>query len=595
MMENLLNYPFDAHLILRKKRAIKRSLLQNSDFTEKKIAILGGSTTAEIKEIFELFLLNENIKPIFYESSYNRYYEDIVFDNPQLRDFAPDIIYIHTTSVNITSFPRVQDTSAEIDRLFQEELDRFRQLWQQIEKMYQSVVIQNNFELPYARTLGNLDVTDLHGSTNFIQRLNQAFADHARQSTNFHLHDINYLSSWFGLEKWYDKSLWYTSKYALNYQAIPLLAYSLTSIVKSIHGKSKKCLVLDLDNTLWGGVIGDDGLDGIQLGKEPPSAEAFSDFQQYIKKLKDRGIILAVCSKNDPQTARRGFEHPDSILSLDDFSAFQANWESKDQNILSIAQSLNIGLDSLVFLDDNPAERNIVSSQIPGIAVPDITEDVSRYIAVLDKGNYFNTTSLSQDDLQRHRYYAENVRRFETQARFRNYDDYLRSLEMEIEIKPFASLYLERITQLTNKTNQFNLTTRRYTLAEIEAIARDPYYITLYARLRDKFGDNGVISVLIAAVKGRELHIDLWLMSCRVLKRNVELALMDSLLQYAQDKGIDSIFGYYYPTPKNDMVRSLYGEMGFKQISSNEKGAAVWACVISQNYQKKNQLIKVLA
>lgn len=592
-MTDALNYPFDAHHLLRKKKAIRRSLLQQPNLLEKRIAILGGSTTAEIKDMLELFLLKDGIKPIFYESEYNKYYEDMMFSNPVLDAFAPDIIYIHTSSVNIIKFPMFEEVEANVDVLLESELNRFQGLWDHATSKYGCSVIQNNFELPHYRVLGNMDGYDLRGRSRYISELNRRFSEQARLRQHLYLNDINYLSAWFGLERWYDKLFWYSYKYAMSYEAIPLLADSVAAIIKAIYGKTRKCLVLDLDNTLWGGVIGDDGLSGIRIGKETPEAEAYTEFQQYVKELKERGIILSVCSKNDDTNAREGFSHPDSILKLEDFSSFQANWEPKHENVREIAKTLNIGIDSLVFADDNPVERNIVRSQEPKVAVPELGNNVAHYINILDKTCYFETVSLSADDLQRSSFYAGNAIRSEIESKFESYDDFLNSLEMKAEIMPFSSVYLDRITQLINKTNQFNVTTRRYTQAEVETIAADSKYITLYGRLLDKFGDNGLISILIAECRDSELYIDLWLMSCRVLKRGMEQAMFDQLVCESRKRGISIIHGCYCPTAKNGMVKNLYGDMGFTKTASSENGDTFWRFDIPPEYTNKNRFIEV--
>lgn len=592
-MDAKINYPFDAHYLLRKKKSIRRDLLRRSDFLDKRIAILGGSTTAEVKDMLELFLLQDGIRPIFYESEYNRYYEDLMFPNPTLEEFAPDLIYIHTSSVNVTRFPSVLESDADVEALLASELERFQAIWDQVAIRYACPVIQNNFELPHYRGLGNLDGYDIRGRSRFIAELNCRFSEQARQRKNLCLNDINYLAAWFGLERWYDKLFWYSYKYAMSYEAIPLLADSVASIIKAIFGKTRKCLVLDLDNTLWGGVIGDDGLNGIQIGNETPEAEAFTEFQQYVRALKERGIILAVCSKNDDVNAREGFTHPDSILKLDDFSAFRANWYPKHENIRNIAETLNIGIDSIVFADDNPVEREIVRSQEPDVAVPELGRNVAKYIDVLDKTGYFETVSLSSDDLQRSSFYADNNVRQVLKSAFANYDDFLRSLEMKAEIKAFVPIYIDRITQLINKTNQFNVTTRRYTQAEIENISGNGNYVTLYGRLLDKFGDNGLISIIVGEVRNSEIHLDLWLMSCRVLKRGMEEAMFDQMVAIAQSQNITTIYGYYYRTAKNSMVSGLFEQMGFANIGRAESGDTTWRFNIPEDFNRKNILIEV--
>jgi len=594
-MTNYLGYPYDAGTLLRKKKSIRRTLLTRPGFIEKRVAVLGGSTTAELRDMIDLFLLNDGIKATFYESSYNRYFEEVMFPNRQLEEFAPDVIYIHTTNVNITRYPTITESSEEIDSLITKESSRFKELWNEISSKYSCPIIQNNFELPHFRGLGNLDAYDIHGRSRFVAELNLRFCEEARQRPNLYLNDIHYISSWFGLERWYDKTYWYSFKYAMSYEAIPLLANNVASIIKAIFGKTKKALVLDLDNTLWGGVIGDDGLSGIRIGKETPESEAYTEFQQYIKLLKDRGVILAVCSKNDDANAREGFSHPDSILVLNDFSAFKANWIPKHENIRDIAQSLNIALDSLVFVDDNPAECAIVRAQEPQVMVPEIGKNITNYINILDKAGFFEAISLSSDDLQRNSYYADNLTRQEAQSRFSSYEEFLQSLEMVAEIRPFAPVYLDRIAQLTNKTNQFNVTTRRYTYAEIENKANSRHHVTLYGRLLDKFGDNGIVSVIIGDIRGQELHIDLWLMSCRVLKRGMERAMFDQLVVEAMTRKIKTIFGYYFTSTKNNMVSELFKEMGFQFVRTDiEANGTVWSLDISSKYVPKNTIIEVM-
>jgi FkbH-like protein len=355
--------------------------------------------------------------------------------------------------------------------------------------------------------------------------------------------------------------------------------------------------VLDLDNTVWGGVIGDDGVDKILIGRETPQAEAYTAFQEYCLSLRERGILLAVCSKNNEDVAKSGFSHPDSILKLEHFSAFRANWEPKHGNILDIAKELNLGVDSFVFADDNPAEREIVRSQIPGMAVPEIGNEVTRYASIIQAGRYFEPASLSKEDLERAALYAQRSAGLAQQAKFANYGEYLDSLEMTAEIDTFKPVYLERISQLTNKTNQFNLTTRRYTLAEMESAANDPDIIPLYGKLSDKFGDNGLISIVLGRRDGDALHMDLWLMSCRVLKRDMENAMLDAVVERARSRGIRTIYGYYLPSAKNGMVEDFYAKLGFEAAPwlnpATPAGSTAWKLDLA-GYIQQNTHIRVL-
>ena len=374
-------------------------------------------------------------------------------------------------------------------------------------------------------------------------------------------------------------------------ESIPELAFNISKIIISIIGKSKKCLVLDLDNTCWGGVIGDDGLDGIHIGTETAIAESYIVFQKYVKELKDRGITLAICSKNDFENAKEGFSHTESILKFDDFTAFKADWGPKHKNILDIANEINIGIDSLVFIDDNPVERDIVFSQIPSVSVPDVGSDVVDFIRHIDRNGYFEPISLSDDDINRSQYYEDNKKRANEQATFQSYDEFLVSLDMTAEIKSFSSIYLGRITQLINKTNQFNLTTKRYTSGEIESISKSDKHIKIYGKLTDKYGDNGLIAISIGSIKKSQCHIDLWLMSCRVLKRYMEFAMLDELVKKCTERGVSEIVGYYYKSAKNSMVSNLYEKFGFILSETNGEDT-IWKLDIS-NYENKNKFIGV--
>lgn len=592
-MSSPITLPLDAHALMRKKRAFRRELSAGRDLHDLRVAVLGGSTTAELRDMLELFLLDAGIRPRFFESDYNQFAEDILFPAQGLRAFAPELVFIHTTSLNLRRYPRPDEAAAAVDALVQHEFERFEALWQRIESDYGCPVIQNNFEQPQVRSTGNLDAYVLQGRGRFTAALNERFAQAARQRPNLHLNDIHYLSAWFGLARWYDLPARYAYKYAMSLEALPHVAHSVARIVRAVRGGSKKCLVLDLDNTLWGGVIGDDGLAGIRLGKEGAEAEAYTDFQRYVLLLKQRGVILAVCSKNDEAVAREAFSHPDSVLGLDDFSAFVANWQPKDQNIAGIARQLNIGLDSLVFVDDNPVERDIVRAQLPMVTVPELGSDVGRYIAILEQTGAFESTGLSAEDMQRGDHYASNHARDQGQQRYASHEEFLQSLQMRAEIKPVTPLYLERVTQLTNKTNQFNLSTRRCTLAEMGQAAADPRKVLLCGRLVDAFGDNGIVSVVGGECRDDALHIDLWLMSCRVLKRGMEAAMLDELVRQALDKDMRALIGRYVPSAKNGMVAGLLPEFGFVPLPADEDPGSLWLLDISGAIPHFNRLIEV--
>lgn len=590
-----LRSPISVAEVLRKRQSLKRDLLQQENLLPTRIAILGGSTTSELTNTLELFLLAQGLKPTFYESGYNRYFEDVLFENPDLWNFKPDVVFIHTTWHNVSEFPELLEPEAEVDKRVRGEMSRFESLWEKIHKELGALIIQNNFDLPRLRPLGNLEASASFARVNFLLRLNAEFAAYARSHSRFLINDILYLAAQVGLAAWHDFSYWYNFHMAVSPAATVALAQNVAGIVKAAYGKARKCLALDLDNTLWGGVVGDDGVQNLVLGRDHPVGEAFLNFQHYVKGLKQRGVILAVCSKNDEENAKEAFTHPDSVLKLEDFSVFKANWNPKHENVRQIAAELNLGLESIVFVDDNPAERSLVAEQLPEVAVPNVGSDVSRFAEVLEQERYFETHKVVQDDLSRAQYYASNAQRSASEAAFSNYGEYLASLEMTAEIGPFRPVYLERITQLINKTNQFNLTTRRYTSAEVEAISRDPAYITLYGRLADKFGDNGLVSVLIGRVFDETVELDVWLMSCRVLNREFEQAMFDALIEVCQAQGFRKIIGVYVPSKKNGMVAGLYSSLGFIREGGEAGNCELWRYDVPAIYAGKTRHIRRLA
>lgn len=564
------DYPYDCDVILQKKRRLRRELLTQSGLIPKKIAILSGSTIGEIKPILELFLLHHGIQPEFYEGEYARYYENAVFDDGSLRAFAPDIIYVHTTVQNLSGLPCPADSDVEAEEKLAAEVLRWQSFWDACCSMG-AIVIQNNFEFPNVRVMGSFEAVDRRGAVRFVRRMNEALARYAEAHRGFLVNDINYLAAELGLDHWFSPTMWYAYQYALDLSAVPALCASIANIIKSLYGKNKKSIACDLDNTLWGGVIGDDGVQGIQLGEESPSGRAFTALQRYLKLVSQTGVLLNVNSKNEAEIAKSGFSRPESVLHEEDFICFTANWQPKDENLAQMASQLNLLPESFVFLDDNPAEREIVRRRFPQTAVPELTEP-EHYVRTLARSGYFEVTSLSADDKKRSEMYRENAQRAQAQAAFSDYSDYLHSLEMKAVIAPFDTAHAARITQLMNKTNQFNLTTRRYTDAEVSACMSDGNTLTLYASLADRFGDNGIVTALIGRVQDGILTIEEWVMSCRVFKRDLELAVFDALIAYCRAHNITGIEGDYLPTAKNAYVRTLYPTLGFSQTAESEEG-----------------------
>ena len=583
--------------LLAQKRSLRRKLAARDYLQPIRIAVLGGSTSSEIVSLLDLWLLESGFSPVFHQSEYGRFYVDAVHDTQALVDFRPDIIYLHTSVLNVQSFAPLQASQAELEEHVNSEFSRFEQIWSSIAEKIGCIVIQNNFEFPPVAILGNLDAVSTGGHTRFIAELNRRFTLAAERHSKLFIQDVCSISARMGLDHWFDRRRWFSYKIVTTLEGTRELAISLNAMIRASYGKTRKVLVLDLDNTLWGGVIGDDGADKIQIGRETPLAEAYTEFQEYCLSLRNRGILLAVCSKNNEEIARQGFEHPDSVLKIEHISSFKANWDAKHENIALIAQELNLGADSFVFVDDNPAEREIVRGQVNGIAVPEVGDDVAAYARIIESGRYFEQIAISKEDLERATLYQQNAERATFETKFGNYGEYLNSLGMTAEIGRFKPVYIERIAQLTNKTNQFNLTTRRYTLAEMEQIAADPDFIGIYGKLSDRFGDHGLISVVLARRDRGTLHMDLWLMSCRVLKRGMEEAMLDAVVEAAQQIGVGTIVGTYLPTAKNGMVADFYAGLGFLPYHPLDAvlppGATMWTLNLA-GYTQRNRHIKLM-
>lgn len=587
----ILDYPFDSECILKKKRSIKKTLLEQEILIEKRIAILSGSTVGELQNILELFLLKHGIKPIFYQGSYNRYFEETVYENPELFNFNPDLIYIHTSVKNIVDFPVPFEEENSIEKKLNSVFNSFIKVWESIAHKYKCPIIQNNFEALPQRVFGNADVYRADGTLHFVNTLNQKIYEYSREQSNLYINDLNYQAAWYGLEKWFDNAAWYMYKYPFSMNAIPLVSHNIANIIKSIFGKNKKALAIDLDNTLWGGVIGDDGLDGIEIGIETPKGMAYTDIQKYLKNVSKLGIALNICSKNEESIAKTGFNHESSVLKWDDFVVTKANWNNKDINICEIAKELNVFTDTIVFLDDNPAEREIVKNNLKSVAVPKLVEEYD-FVKVLDQSGYFEVTNVTEDDKNRISYFKSNQLRQNEIVALDNYDDYLKSLEMKCEIQRFNNENLSRVVQLINKTNQFNLTTKRYTSEEVIQFMESTSSYGRCFKLKDKFGDNGIVSVLMADIQDSILNIDLWVMSCRVFKRGLEKTIFDELIGWCKQNNILKIRGYYYPTAKNKIVENLYSKLGMNCID-DKSIPKVWGYDVNQDYNKKNEVMEV--
>ena len=588
----MFKYPLDSQNILRRRKTLRKQLVSKPGLVSKRVALFSGTTIGEVRNVLELFLLDQGIFPDFFEGGFGRYYEDLVFDNYDLNEFSPDIIYIHTGIHNINNLPLAGESPGIVKERMMMEWEKIKSVLEGA-KSYGCPVISNNFEYPSVRVLGNREAYDISGKIRFISELNLKLADYARDNNFLLINDINYLSGWYGLEKWADPSYFNSYKYGLSPDAIPLLCLSISSIIKSVFGKNKKVLMLDLDDTLWGGVIGDDGLDGIRLGLESPEGMAFSDLQHYVKQLRGIGILLGVLSKNDEISAESGFSHPSSELSRTDFSVFFANWDDKPDNLSQAANNLNIDPEHFVFVDDNPYERELMEHSGLGAEIAYYTFP-ERLPESLSMSGYFEVSSLSDDDLKRADMYHENQIRQIEQNKYSDYGEFLKSLNMKVYFSSFSEKRQQRITQLVNKTNQFNLITVRYTPDGIAALQKDLNTIKITARLSDRFGDNGIVSCLAAKLnRHNRAVIVLFVMSCRVFKRGLELAMFDELINQVSSRGVSEIEGIYTETQKNSVVKNLYKQLGFEIISEENKEIH-YLYHIPCPYYPKNKSIEVI-
>jgi FkbH-like protein len=390
--------------------------------------------------------------------------------------------------------------------------------------------------------------------------------------------DVTGLAETVGLADWHNTQLWNMAKFSFSDELIPLYADHVARTVAAIRGKSRKVLILDLDNTVWGGVIGDDGLEGIKVAQGDAVGEAHLAVQWLALDLRQRGIVLAVCSKNTDEVAREPFEnHPEMLLKLEHIAVFQANWNDKATNIQAIAEELSLGLDAMVFLDDNPVERGLVRKLLPQVAVPELPEEPAYYARTLAAAGYFEAVAFATEDLKRAGFYQDNAKRANLQKQVGGVDAYLASLDMTITFQPFDATGRARIVQLINKSNQYNLTTRRYTEPEVTVAENDTAVFTLQVRLADIFGDNGMISVVICRPEEPGVwEIDTWLMSCRVLGRKVEHMVLREILEHACAAGVHKLAGTYRPTERNKLVIDHYAKLGFTKVGEDEFGLTRW-------------------
>ena len=544
-----------------------------------RLAVLGSNTVAHLLPGIRLGGLRRNLWITTYTNDHGLHLQELLENNSALYKFRPTTVLFALEARHVLNDISLATKRAEAEAFVDRAILRLKKLWLYAQDTGAGQIIQQAF-LPVALPLaGNNEHRLAASPRRLVDRLNERIRD-AADEAGVDVLAVDDVAAEAGLAAWHDPVLWHRAKQEVAPSAAPYYGDLVGRLVASAQGRSFKCLALDLDNTLWGGVIGDDGLGGIVLGQGSALGEAFVAFQSYVKQLASRGIILAVCSKNDEANALEAFErHPEMILRRADIACFMANWDDKATNIRRISERLNIGRDAIVFVDDNPFERNIVRRELPMVAVPEIPDDAALVGKCIADAGYFEAISVTGDDFQRSNQYQANLQREQLLAETTDLSSYLKGLEMTLYWQPFDTIGLQRIAQLINKTNQFNLTTQRYTEDDVRNVMAELQALTLQLRLVDRFGDNGIIGVVIGRLPAQDpsgLEIDTWLMSCRVLGRQVEEATLNLLVERASSMGANRIIGKYRPTAKNGMVREHYAKLGFVQIGTEEDGTTLW-------------------
>ena len=545
---------------------LKKNL--KNDFTELKkikIAVLGDSATQFLTQSLRGMGYDYGLDLQIWEADFDQIERQIFDPVSELYEFKPEIVIVFQSSHKLLKKFNKLSVKKQIS-LADKELQNIDHIYTTINELLQSKVIFYNYTEIDDAVFGNYANKNEASFLFQLRKINFELLQYSVRNTNFHIVDLSTIQNHIGRAVFFQASVYINTEMVISIDALPKVAQRTMSLINSLIGKFKKCLILDLDNTMWGGVIGDDGIENIQIGNLG-IGKAFSEFQYWVKKLKNRGVIITVCSKNTESVAKEPFEkHPEMILKLDDIAVFMANWENKADNIREIQRILNIGFDSMVFLDDNPFERNIVRENIPAICVPELPEDPADYLEFLYEQNLFETISYSGEDSKRTKLYQIEAKRINTKQKFTDVDDFLKSLNMISVVEVFNKFNTPRIAQLSQRSNQFNLRTIRYTESEIEKIANSTDYSTFSFSLKDKFGDNGLISVIILKKEDlRTLFIDTWFMSCRVLKRGMENFVLNTIVEKSKKQGYQYLKGEYIATPKNEMVKDHYHNLGFKK------------------------------
>jgi FkbH-like protein len=542
-----------------------------------RLALLSSATIDHLVPAIRVAGLRRGVFFDVFAGGFGQYRRELLDPDSRLNAFAPDVVVLSLSARHAMSNLSISAPAEQVEPALAAEIADLRALWDTARNRFRASVLQQTYLDVFEPVFGSFDRLAPAAPARLVARLNDLLADAALHA-GVSLLDVAQASARDGIDAWYDVGRWLQGKMEIAPQAATRYGELVARIVGAQRGKSRKCLVLDLDNTLWGGVIGDVGLSGLVLGEGSAGGEAHIELQRYAKRLKERGVILAVCSKNDLAIAESAFnEHPEMVLRRADIAVFVANWSDKVENLRAIAEQLNIGLDGLVFVDDNPVERARVREALPMVAVPELPDDPSRYVRCIAEHGYFEAVSFTREDVQRAAQYAANAQREALRGAAQSMEEFLRGLQMTVTYGPVGDVDLARVTQLINKTNQFNTTGRRYSAEEVTGLAGDGSNLVLQFRLFDRLGDNGLVSAMIlrpAPGVASAMEIDTWVMSCRVFGRQLEDEAMNIAVEAARARGVQALRARYVPTERNRVISELYRSLGFEPLPSKEGGTA---------------------
>ena len=572
-------------------------LKQAPGFLPMRLAVLASSTVDHLLPAIRVAGLRRRLLIDVQSGGYGQYRQDLLDPTSALHQFAPQAVLFSLTAKEAISAIPLTATAAEVEETIAGLIEELRSFWRKAREICSGVILQQTFLDVTEPLFGSFDRFVPGAPARVVARLNDRLCEAAAQDGVLLL-DVARASERDGIDAWFEAGRWLQGKLEIAPQAAPVYGDMVARILAAQRGLSKKCLVLDLDNTLWGGVIGDDGIEGIVLGEGSAAGEAHLALQHYAKRLKERGVILAVCSKNDPGIAEAVFhDHPEMVLRRSDIAAFLANWDDKAKNLKAIATRLNIGIDSLVFVDDNPVERARVRQSLPMVAVPELPEDAAQYVRCLADAGYFEAVSFTLEDRDRAQQYAENAERDALLESAQSMDEFLRGLKMSVRFGPFTAVDQPRVVQLINKTNQFNTTTRRYTSEEIAILTNLHSALTLQFRLLDRIGDNGLVSAMILRPTPEDedvLEIENWVMSCRVFGRQLEHEAMNIAVEAARQRGARALVAEYIATSKNNVISALYSSLGFAAVNQtvSTSGATRWFLDLADYVTQNTHIVR---